>query len=70
MYQPRSKEKVFAFFNKIGFGVDQEVMEAIFNAISTDGETTNLQSFRNELNVFLEAVETGREEEWRRAYGV
>jgi hypothetical protein len=70
MYQPRSKEKLFAFFEKIGFSVESEIMDAIFDYVSTDGLTSNLQSFRNELNFFLEARDNGREDDWRRAHGL
>ena len=70
MYQPRSREKLYAFFDQIGFSVEKNIMDAIFDYVSTDGLTSNIQSFRHELNFFLEARDTGRENDWRRAHGL
>lgn len=66
MFDLRPKHKIFAFFEKMGNSLEPEIMEAIFNEASADGENSSIQDFRDVLNDYLEACDTGYEEHWRR----
>lgn len=70
MFTDRPKEAVFAFFEKIGFGADREIMEACFAAASQDGEVCNLHDYRNQLNDYLEARDTDTLLQWRQSMGI
>lgn len=70
MYQERSKESIFAFFEKIGFSADKTVMDACFRAVSEDGYGASLQAYRHKLNGYFEACDTGEERAWRIEHGI
>lgn len=70
MITPRPKESVFAFFEKIGYGVDREISEACFLAASADGNVCSLQDYRHQLNEYFEAVDTGALRQWKQGMGI
>lgn len=70
MFENRSKEALFSFFEKIGNAASTDVMEVCFKLASRDGEGASIQDFREHLNDYFDACETGDEEQWRFHYGI
>ena len=65
----KNKEEMRSLFAKIGVTLDSQVFEALYAEAGGRG-TVTINTFRNVLNGYLEAVEEGKEESWRLARGV
>ena len=65
MRQARSKDSLIELFCKIGYDhIHPDIWDAIFRNASNGSSHTSINVFRNSLNEYLDAIETGREEEW------
>jgi hypothetical protein len=63
--------KLINIFNRIGYDhIDMKVMDVVFDIASEGYETASINSFRNILNEYLDAIETGHEQEWFHHYGL
>ncbi len=69
-----SQRKNFAhlrqLFEKIGYRMDDQLANAIFDEASQGGTTASINDFRNVLNSYMDAVEDGVEQEWRQLRGM
>lgn len=75
MSEVRPKSKVLQLFAKIGqTSLEPQITEAIFDEASARsgqrGVSSSINAFRDCLNTFLEAQDSGREQQWRRAHGL
>jgi len=57
-------------FAKIQIVVDEEVFDVLYEEAEPVQGLVTINAFRSALNVYLEDVENGLEEQWRRARGV
>lgn len=68
MDKPMKKEKIVFTFNKIGYKLDNQVVDIIFNHASKKGRFpegfVSCNAFRDVLNDYLDAAECGRATEW------
>ena len=66
----RSKENLLEVFARIGYTLDRVVADCIFNEASGGSRSASITEFRIALNGYLDALEAGDIEDWRRARGV
>lgn len=67
--ETKEKGNMRNLFAKIGVVLDDSVFDAIYAEAGGRG-TVTINSFRDVLNAYLEAVEDGQEQRWRLARGV
>lgn len=51
-------------FSKIGFDVDPEISDIIFNEASGGGDQASINTYRSALNHYLVCCELGDEADW------
>lgn len=72
----KSKDKIFNLFKKIGYNdIHDDILNAIFNDVCQKNNETNIigtsvQLFRDGLNIYLESIDMGTEEQWLREHNL
>lgn len=71
MQIPYQKDKLLTLFSKIGYGdLHPKISEFIFDKASNGSDSCSINSYRNTLNEYLDAVETGNESQWLQYYNI
>lgn len=70
MSEPRSKDNIIYTFKKIGYDLSPAISDVLFDIASQGQAKSSVNQFRDALNEYLDAVETGRESQWMQRYGV
>ena len=67
----KPKQIILSIFANIGYGdIHPDVIDVIFNNASNGRQTCSVNSYRNSLNEYLDAIETDQEELWLNANGI
>ena len=64
MSELRTKDNLIYTFKKIGYNLDDVIYDAIFNLAAHGNSMASVNSFRDALNDYLDAVETDNEHIW------
>jgi hypothetical protein len=65
MFVQKPKEVVYSLFKKLGYDYPPYIMDAIFEDASPDNSTASIHDFRAALNTYIDACESGFEEDWK-----
>lgn len=61
----KNKEKIYHIFDQIGYShIHPNIREVIFHKASGGDDKCSVNSYRNALNEYLDAIETNEEEAW------
>ncbi len=66
MNELKNKSKIVMCFQKIGYNLDNDIMDIIFNISSRNFPNgfSTINAFRDVLNDYLDSVESGEETAW------
>lgn len=65
----KDKEKIDQLFSKIGYKLQNNIFDIIFDEASRDGRYCTVNDFRNVLNDYLNAKDFNKDNEWLRSRG-
>ncbi len=70
MNELKNKSKIVLCFQKIGYNLDSDIFDIVFNVASKNFPTgfSTINAFRNVLNDYLDALESGEESAWLLKY--
>lgn len=73
MMQLRSKSSILDIFDSIGYNtIDIRIKDILYNKAKeiNSNDLCSINSYRDYLNEYLDALEMNREEEWLRHHGL
>ena len=70
MNELRPHNTIIKTFQRIGYDLDSDVMEAIYRQAAGVSPMCSVNAYRDALNVYLNAVELNQENEWREYHGI
>ena len=66
----KDKQKIHQLFSKIGYTLNNNIFDVVFEEASRDGRYCTVNAFRDVLNSYLNAKDFNKDNEWLRARGM